>query len=716
AEASAAAAALAPQVAGVAGARGWGEKEGTGRCLVVLDDVWEVDVVRIVVMAGFDVLVTTRNRSLVPDCPLQTVVNIGELTREEGRALLHKCSGLERGLGKGLERVGDPLPPSANAVLAACGSLAFSVALAGSLPAVSGHKGADHEAWENLATILVTKARRLASAGWSLMETSGSLPPGPQVPPHSGQVPAHGGPEAAVGEVHHHHHQLHHLHGSSSPSSPSSPTSSSSSWVVASSGLPGKSVPDPNPVPNPNTTSSASIASNGSTTSTSLGTRNSNSNSKGNSKRGLQQLGKHDFLDRGGGPDALPVETEAEAKGATSTWTWTSAVGEVNSLSPSILAVLWASMHTLTKSQAKLYLLLAVLPSGHPIRVAHLATLWSGVEGKGTKKKTQGMDGQGTGDQGMDDAQSVVNLLSSRKLLHRRMGDYHEDNFLSPNGGGDGTGDGTVCLCRDGNKGSGQGGEGEGDGKVLPCGLGDWYALHPLQAEFVKMEARNRSSRQFLNTNPNPIPAEALATGLNGSQNGSLASSREGDGAGTGAGAGASEEVVTLDLYTEGSQKMGRRQPTVEGTVTTSKGDVDAMDNMVGMVGLDVKFAPLPRVEVSTKGLGLEETKENASPSPSERFSQNSPAPGALGVSTHSTHSTHSTKDNDTTPSPDFSKPVGPLAPLPQRIVIGNVLPSQHTILARADELQKVGAGAGTYAWARGAQGSGVSGVCSDVG
>ncbi|CAN0487973.1 unnamed protein product, partial [Ectocarpus sp. 12 AP-2014] len=123
------------------------------RCLVVLEDVWEAEVVAAASAAGFDLVVTTGFRDLVPDSPLCTRLDVGGLARDEARSLLRRCSGLAWQA---------PLPPSADGVIKACGALALPLTIAGSLPAVRCRS--DEAAWANLYSILSHKATRLGES------------------------------------------------------------------------------------------------------------------------------------------------------------------------------------------------------------------------------------------------------------------------------------------------------------------------------------------------------------------------------------------------------------------------------------------------------------------------------------------------------------------------------------------------------------------------
>ena len=62
------------------------------RCLVVLDDVWDVEVVNAFASTGVHVLVTTRDRIVIPPMYRGVVVGVGDMEAEEGLELLGKTS------------------------------------------------------------------------------------------------------------------------------------------------------------------------------------------------------------------------------------------------------------------------------------------------------------------------------------------------------------------------------------------------------------------------------------------------------------------------------------------------------------------------------------------------------------------------------------------------------------------------------------------------
>ena len=62
------------------------------RCLVVLDNVWDVEVVNVFASTGIHVLVTTRERTVIPPMYRGVMVVVGDMEEEEGLELLKKAS------------------------------------------------------------------------------------------------------------------------------------------------------------------------------------------------------------------------------------------------------------------------------------------------------------------------------------------------------------------------------------------------------------------------------------------------------------------------------------------------------------------------------------------------------------------------------------------------------------------------------------------------
>ena len=80
-------------------------KSKTLRCLVVLDNVWDVEVVDAFADTGIHVLVTTREETVIPPENREVMVEVGDMGQEEGLELLKKTS-----------RTRGPLPPEAKQV------------------------------------------------------------------------------------------------------------------------------------------------------------------------------------------------------------------------------------------------------------------------------------------------------------------------------------------------------------------------------------------------------------------------------------------------------------------------------------------------------------------------------------------------------------------------------------------------------------------------
>ena len=62
------------------------------RCLVVLDNIWDVEVVNAFANMGIHVLVTTRERTVIPPMNRGVMVEVGDMEEEEGLELLKKTS------------------------------------------------------------------------------------------------------------------------------------------------------------------------------------------------------------------------------------------------------------------------------------------------------------------------------------------------------------------------------------------------------------------------------------------------------------------------------------------------------------------------------------------------------------------------------------------------------------------------------------------------
>ncbi|CAM9531944.1 unnamed protein product [Ectocarpus sp. 6 AP-2014] len=127
---------------------------GNSPRLVVLDDVWEREVVDALLPLGLKVLVTTRDRSVVgvPTGCLE----LGNMTEEEALELLLKTS---RTVGQ----PGDAVRTQMTKVVALCGRLPLVLAIAGSMPVVKG-KGLTAGAWEKLIEDLENVATRMEAS------------------------------------------------------------------------------------------------------------------------------------------------------------------------------------------------------------------------------------------------------------------------------------------------------------------------------------------------------------------------------------------------------------------------------------------------------------------------------------------------------------------------------------------------------------------------
>ncbi|CAM9754953.1 unnamed protein product, partial [Pylaiella littoralis] len=128
---------------------------GTSPRLVVLDDVWEREVVDALLSLGLKVLVTTRDRSVVgvPGGRLE----LGDMTEEEALELLLKTSMTE-------VQPEDDVRTQMTKVVARCGRLPLVLAIAGSMRVVKG-KGLTAGAWEELIKLFENMARMMRARG-----------------------------------------------------------------------------------------------------------------------------------------------------------------------------------------------------------------------------------------------------------------------------------------------------------------------------------------------------------------------------------------------------------------------------------------------------------------------------------------------------------------------------------------------------------------------
>lgn len=79
---------------------------GQLRCLLVLDNVWDVEVVAAFMGMGFNLLVTTRQRTAIAPAHEGTMVKIGDMSQEEALQVLGKASGAQGPLPVEAEQVG----------------------------------------------------------------------------------------------------------------------------------------------------------------------------------------------------------------------------------------------------------------------------------------------------------------------------------------------------------------------------------------------------------------------------------------------------------------------------------------------------------------------------------------------------------------------------------------------------------------------------------
>ncbi|CAM9168776.1 unnamed protein product [Ectocarpus sp. 13 AM-2016] len=128
---------------------------GNSPRLVVLDDVWEREVVDAILPLGLKVLVTTRDRSVV-GVPTECW-ELGDMTEEEALELLLKTS---RTVGQ----PGDGVRTQMIKVVALCGRLPLVLAIAGGMAVVKG-KGLTAGAWEVLIEDLTDVSEKMRGRG-----------------------------------------------------------------------------------------------------------------------------------------------------------------------------------------------------------------------------------------------------------------------------------------------------------------------------------------------------------------------------------------------------------------------------------------------------------------------------------------------------------------------------------------------------------------------
>eukprot|EP00903_Cladosiphon_okamuranus_P008466 g8133.t2 len=128
---------------------------GNSPRLVVLDDVWEREVVDALLPLELKVLLTTRDRSVV-GVPARCL-ELGDMTGEEASELLLKMSRMMR-------QPGDVVQMQMTKVIALCGRLPLVLAIAGSMPVVKG-KGLTAGAWEELANPFEDVAKIMRARG-----------------------------------------------------------------------------------------------------------------------------------------------------------------------------------------------------------------------------------------------------------------------------------------------------------------------------------------------------------------------------------------------------------------------------------------------------------------------------------------------------------------------------------------------------------------------
>eukprot|EP00752_Nemacystus_decipiens_P011090 g9854.t1 len=128
---------------------------GASPRLVVLDDVWEREVVDEFLLLGLKVLVTTRIRTVVG--VQGGLLELGDMEEDEALELLLTTSGT-------VGRPGSDIRTHMTQVVALCGRLPLVLAIAGSMPVVKG-KGLTAGAWAKLIEDLDDVAEKMRSRG-----------------------------------------------------------------------------------------------------------------------------------------------------------------------------------------------------------------------------------------------------------------------------------------------------------------------------------------------------------------------------------------------------------------------------------------------------------------------------------------------------------------------------------------------------------------------
>eukprot|EP00752_Nemacystus_decipiens_P009200 g8218.t1 len=128
---------------------------GSSPFLVVLDDVWEREVVDALLPLGLKVLCTTRDRSVV-GVPGE-LLELGGMTEDEALELLRKAS-------MTVGEPGDAARAQMTKVVARCGRLPLALAIAGSMPVVK-RKGLMAGAWEELIRLFENVAKMMRARG-----------------------------------------------------------------------------------------------------------------------------------------------------------------------------------------------------------------------------------------------------------------------------------------------------------------------------------------------------------------------------------------------------------------------------------------------------------------------------------------------------------------------------------------------------------------------
>ncbi|CAM9678542.1 unnamed protein product [Scytosiphon promiscuus] len=135
-------------------------------CLLVLDNVWEAEVVRAARQTDLSLLVTTRDQSTVEDAG-GTITFVGDMTTDEASAVLRRLSGTVGLPSSQVQEVIDQVARD-------CGYLPVALAIVGCLPSLKG-RGSDCAAWRKVHEDLMVDKSRMQRAKGGAGESLGRV-------------------------------------------------------------------------------------------------------------------------------------------------------------------------------------------------------------------------------------------------------------------------------------------------------------------------------------------------------------------------------------------------------------------------------------------------------------------------------------------------------------------------------------------------------------